>query len=234
MKKILIIENDNKVSFTLRLQLEKQGFEVFQIFNGAAALRKIINVSPDCILLNVSLPDKSGYDICAEIRAFYKGGIIFLSDGRNPSVEVTCFELGADDFILKSAPFSVLFERIKRLGIRPPEIKLNHSLTFDGIMFMPTVLDCTYKDRPIKLTQEEYELFLFIAINRAAPVSRQLILQVLKGTNYDGFERSIDIKVARIRSKLKKAGFERIAIYSVRSKGYQFALTDDEPPAEAV
>lgn len=234
MKKILIIEDDNMVSLTLKVKLEKQGFEVFQVFNGSAAIRKIINISPDCILLDISLPDKNGYDICKEIRQFYKGGIIFLTGHDSPSVEVACFELGADDFVPKSSPFPVLYERIKRLGLRPSKLDMKQSATYEGIAFQANISDCIYQGKAVGLTQEEYELFYFIAINSEGPVSRQVILQVLKGTSYNGFDRSVDIKVARIRSKLKKAGFEKSVIHSIRSKGYQFALTQDAPAAEAV
>lgn len=222
MKKILIIEDDNLVSFTLKTQLENRSFEVTQVFNGSAAVRKVISVNPDLILLDIGLPDKNGYDICKELRQFYEGGIIFLTASDSVEAEVTSFGLGADDFVNKSAPFEVLYQRIKRLGVRPQKVDVNQAILFEDIEFQPNNSDCFYHGKALGLTQEEYELFYFIATKRGQVVSRQMILKVLKGADYNGVDRSIDIKIARIRSKLKQIGLSSQIIQSIRSKGYQF------------
>jgi two-component system OmpR family response regulator/two-component system response regulator RstA len=222
MQKILIIEDDNLVSLTLKAQLEKKGFEISQVFNGSAAIRKVISVNPDVILLDIGLPDKNGYDICKELRQFYQGGIIFLTAHESVEAEITSFGLGADDFVTKGAPFEVLYQRIKRLGVRPKKVDVSLTLSFEDIEFQPNNSDCYHLGKPIGLTQEEYELFYFIATKHGQVVSRQMILKVLKGTDYNGIDRSIDIKVARIRSKLKRIGLPSKIIQSVRSKGYQF------------
>jgi len=222
MQKILIIEDDNLVSLTLKAQLEQKGFEVAQVFNGSAAIRKVINIHPDVILLDIGLPDKNGYDICKELRQFFHGGIIFLTAHESVEAEVTSFGLGADDFVVKGAPFEVLYQRIKRLGIRPRKLDANQGLLFSDLEFKPRNTDCYYQGKPLGLTQEEYELFYFIATHQGQVVSRQMILKVLKGADYNGVDRSIDIKIARIRSKLKQVGLTASIIQSIRSKGYQF------------
>lgn len=222
MKKVLIIEDDNLVSFTLKAQLEVRGFEVTQVFNGSAAVRKVISVNPDVILLDICLPDKNGYDICKELRQFYGGGIIFLTAAGTVEAEITSFGLDADDFVNKTAPFEVLYQRIKRLGVRPQKVDVNQALLFNDIEFKPNFSDCYYHGNALGLTKEEYELFYFIATKHGQVVSRQMILQVLKGADYNGVDRSIDIKIARIRSKLKKIGLSSQVIQSIRSKGYQF------------
>ena len=222
MKKILIIEDDKLVSFTLKTQLENRGYEISQVFKGSAAVRKVISVNPDMILLDIGLPDKNGYDICQELREFYRGGIIFLTASDSVEAEVTSFGLGADDFVNKSAPFEVLYQRIKRLGVRPQKIDVNQALLIENLAFKPNHAECYFDGVALGLTQEEYELFYFIATKRGQVVSRQMILQVLKGAEYNGIDRSIDIKVARIRRKLKQKGLSEGIIQSVRSKGYQF------------
>lgn len=221
MKKILIIEDDNLVSFTLKAQLETKGFEIYQVFNGSVAIRKVINVNPDVILLDIALPDKNGYDICKELRQFYQGGIIFLTAADSVEAEVTSFGLGADDFVNKSAPFEILYQRIKRLGVRPKKVDVNQPLIIEDIEFRPNSADCFYQGKALGLTQEEFELFYFIATKHGQVVSRQMILQVLKGAEYNGVDRSIDIKIARIRRKLKQIGLPSEIIQSIRSKGYQ-------------
>ncbi|MDT0603940.1 response regulator transcription factor [Thalassotalea castellviae] len=222
MKKVLIIEDDNLVSFSLKVQLENKGFEVAQVFNGSAAIRKVISVNPDIILLDINLPDKNGFEICQELREFYQGGIVFLTASDSIEAEVTSFGLGADDYVNKKAPFEILYQRIKRLGVRPKAIDVNQVILFDDIEFQPNNADCYYEGQALRLTQEEYELFYFIATKRGEIVSRQLILKVLKGADYNGIDRSIDIKIARIRRKLKRVGLSEQIIKSVRSKGYQF------------
>lgn len=222
MPKILIIEDDNLVSLMLKAQLESKGYEVDQVFNGSAAIRKVISINPDLILLDIGLPEKNGYDICKELRQFYEGGIIFLTAEESVEAEINSFDLGADDFVIKGAPFEVLFQRIKRLGARPKIVNANQELSFGGLTFEPVKTDCFFKGESIGLTKEEYELFYYIATKNDQVVSRQLLLKVLKGTDYDGMDRSIDIKVARIRSKLKEAGIHTNVIESIRTKGYQF------------
>jgi DNA-binding response OmpR family regulator len=230
MKEILIIEDDNLMPNNLKSQLEQKGFQVTQIFNGSVALRTVINTFPDLIVLDICLPDISGYEVCKQLREFYQRPIIFITNDDNPDVEIKCFEVGGDDFVLKTAPLEVLYQRIKRLGVRPMQYQSNDTLTFGELEFIPTSTDCFYKTKALGLTQEEYELFYFIATRHQSAVSRQIILKVLKGADYDGVDRSIDIKVARIRNKLKLAGLSENIILSVRSKGYQFCYVNiDEP-----
>ncbi|MGB1263180.1 MAG: response regulator transcription factor [Cognaticolwellia sp.] len=224
MKEVLIIEDDNVVSLTLKNQLENKGFAVTQVFNGSAALRKVINSFPDLILLDIGLPDINGYEICQQLREFYKRPIIFITSDEDSLTEIKCFEVGADDFVLKTAPFEVLYQRIKRLGIRPNNYRADDTLTFGELKFIPASTDCFYQDNALGLTQEEYELFYFIATKHNRVVSRQVILKVLKGADYDGVDRSIDIKVARIRNKLKAAGLPASIIQSIRSVGYQVSF----------
>ncbi len=231
MKEILIVEDDNVVSLTLKNQLEGKGFAVSQVYNGSAALRKVINTFPDLILLDIGLPDVNGYDVCKQLREFYQRPIIFITSYEDPLAEIKCFEVGADDFVLKTAPFEVLYQRIKRLGVRPSEYSPVDILEFGGLKFIPATTDCFFEEKPLGLTQEEYELFYFIATKHRSVVSRQVILKVLKGADYDGVDRSIDIKVARIRNKLKAVGLPTSLIQSVRSKGYQFCslmITEQE------
>ncbi len=222
MQKILIIEDDNLVSLTLKAQFEKRGFDVSQVFNGSAAIRKVISTNPDVILLDIGLPEKNGYDICKELRQFYNGGIVFLTAHESVEAEIRSFGLGADDFVKKGSPFEVLYQRVKRLGVRPRTIDNTEILSFGDLSFLPNIFDCTFKNKSVGLTLEEYELLYFIAANKGKVVSRQTILRVLKGAEYDGVDRSVDIKIARIRRKLKNSGLVVGIIESIRSKGYQF------------
>jgi len=222
MKKILVVEDDSIVSTTLKRQLEVQGYEVFQAFNGSIAMRKILSSSPDCILLDIGLPEKNGYEVCKEIRSFYEGGIIFLTSHDDAQVEISCFELGADDFVSKTAPFEVLHQRIKRLERVFDKPYAEQVISDNGMVFSADNFECRYNDFVIRFTQEEFELFYYLALNEGKPQSRQNLLHVLKGIQYNGMDRSIDIKVARIRKKIKDAGLPSGIIQSVRTKGYQY------------
>lgn len=225
MKEVLIIEDDKLVSLTLKSQLESKGFAVTQVFNGSNALRKVINTFPDLILLDIGLPDINGYEVCKQLREFYQRPIIFITSHEDSIAEIKCFEVGADDFVLKTAPFEVLYQRIKRLGVRPSKYQPDDILAFGDVKFIPASTDCFYQRKALGLTQEEYELFYFIATKHNSVVSRQVILKVLKGADYDGIDRSIDIKVARIRNKLKAVGLPANIIQSVRSIGYQVCFS---------
>lgn len=226
MHKVLIIEDDKVVSLTLKAKLEKHGYEVTQVFSGSAAVRKVIAEQPDLILLDIGLPEKNGYDVCKEIREFYKGRLIFLTAQDKPRIEVTCFGLGADDFVPKTAPFEVLHERMKRLGLRAETARQNTELSFGELEFFPDRNDCEYKGQPLGLTKEEFTLLYYIATHNGEVISRQRIFQVLKGMEYNGVDRSVDIKISRVRNKLKDAGLSANVITSIRSKGYLFNVND--------
>lgn len=223
MHKVLIIEDDKIVSITLKAKLEKKGYEVTQVFNGSAATRKVIHEQPDLILLDIGLPEKSGYDVCKEIRKFYNGRLIFLTAQDTPETEITCFNLGADDFVPKSAPFEVLYERIKRLASRSDVVDNKNTLQYGELVFNPVRGDCLYKQTPLGLTKEEFSLFYYIACHKGEAISRQRIFQVLKGVEYNGIDRSVDIKISRVRNKLKEIGVNPNVITSIRSKGYLFS-----------
>lgn len=223
MHKVLIVEDDKIVSLTLKAKLEKRGYEVTQVFNGSVAARKVINDQPDLILLDIGLPEKNGYDVCKEIRQFYHGKLIFLTAQDASEIEVACFNLGADDFVPKSAPFEVLYERIKRLITRKDIIDKKTPLQYGELAFNPLRGDCLYKQSSVGLTKEEFSLFYYIASYNNVVISRQRIFQVLKGMEYNGVDRSVDIKISRVRHKLKEIGVNPNVITSIRSKGYLFS-----------
>ena len=157
MKEVLIIEDDQLVSLTLKSQLERKGFAVNQVFNGSTALRKVINTFPDLILLDIGLPDINGYEVCKQLREFYQRPIIFITSDEDSLAEIKCFEVGADDFVLKTAPFEVLYQRIKRLGVRPTNYQPDDILEFGELKFIPASTDCFYQKKGTM--QEPYKAY---------------------------------------------------------------------------
>lgn len=221
---ILIVEDDKIVSFTLKRLLEAQGFIVQQAFKGDAVDRMVIRHTPDCILLDIGLPNINGYDVCINLREYYKGPIIFLTGNDTDEAELKGLQLGADDFIQKNRPFKVLLARLMRLiEFKNTIPNANKSLHLGSFKFNKYLHVCEYQNQEITLTNDEYELLYFLLINQDTVVTRDKAYQTLKGISYNGVSRGMDVSISRLKAKLVSAGINSGVINTIRSKGYRFS-----------
>ncbi|NTS75510.1 response regulator transcription factor [Catenovulum sp. SM1970] len=222
MKSILLVEDDKIISTAISKQLEKKGYLVYQAFKGDSVMRMLIRHAPDCVLLDIGLPNRSGFSVCADLKTFYKGPVLFLTAQDSPEVEVTCFKLGADDFISKSAPFSVLYQRIKRLLEPMPQEQVDkqNRVEIGGLVIDKKSYQCKFFEQDVPLTNEEFELLFYLALQKNELVTRDNIYITLKGITYDGISRGVDISISRIREKLNRVGINKQVVTSVRGKGY--------------
>ncbi len=222
-KKILVVEDDKIISFSIKHQLETKGFIVHQAFKGDAANRMVIRHTPDCILLDIGLPNVNGYQVCATIREFYHGPIIFLTGNDTVEAELKCLQLGADDFINKDRPFTVILARVLRLLEKKEAPIANNSFAIGLFIFDKYNHICQFNNQNISLTNDEYQLLYYLLIYQDTVVTREQTYQTLKGISYNGVSRSMDISISRLKSKLVAAGMNAEIIQTIRSQGYRFS-----------
>lgn len=223
---ILIIEDDTRLALLICEYLELQGFRVTQHERGDTAEAAILQTEPDLLILDVMLPGKSGFDICRDIRPQFSGPILILTASEDNIDEILGLELGADDYITKPVEPRRLLARIRALLRRTPSDTKNNNnnsrLNFGPLIIDPNNRIALLNDEALDFTTAEFDLLLLLASRSGEILSRDDILNALRGISFDGFDRSIDARISRLRKKLQENPDHPTWIKTVRGKGYLF------------
>lgn len=219
MSLIYIVEDDESIREIEEFALMNAGHKVVGFADAKSFYKKMEDVFPDLILLDVMLPDESGYDIVRKIRknADIKRVPVIMVTAKTTELDlVRGLEDGADDYIKK--PFSVmeLITRVKALLRRtePPEIK---TLSLDGLTINNEKREVRVDDEIVELTFKEYELLQLLLINKGMVMSRDTIMDHIWGISYEGESRTLDMHIKTLRQKLGEYGSR---IRTVRNVGY--------------
>lgn len=236
MEKIILVEDDAKLSSLIQLYLSQHGFEVYVIADGESAVEHILEISPEIVILDLMLPGKDGLTICREIRSRFKGKILFLTASEDDMDHVAGVELGADDFIIKPIKPRVLLARLRMLLRRsehsdedsqdPPDNspmpKLAKELVFGQLNISHSKRSVGLYGESVQLTTGEFELLWLLASHAEQILSRDFLYKELRGIEYDGMDRAMDTKVANLRKKLGDNASLSTRIITVRGQGYLF------------
>jgi len=234
MNTIILVEDDDKLSGLIQKYLQQQDFIVDVIADGNKASKAILSSQPDVVILDLMLPGKDGLSICREIRAKYKGCVLFLTASEDDIDHVTGIELGADDFIVKPIQPRVLLARIRMqlrktaLSSKPNEqaseqnLQVICDLHFGKLSIFTKKRLVTLNNEKIPLTTSEYDLLLLLADHAEEVLSRDFIFKRTRNIEYDGMDRTVDTKIANLRKKLGDRGSLSSKIITVRSQGYLF------------
>lgn len=221
--KILVIEDEYKLSNSIKTYLEDQGYLCEQAFNFNDAKMMAGSYDYDCVLLDLMLPGGDGLDILREIRKQHNGeGVIIISAKDSIDDRVTGLEIGADDYLPKPFALPELSMRIYAL-IRRKEFSANNTLTSNGLVINLLKKEVTFNDNAIVLTRTEYELLLFFVSNKGKVVSKAAIAEHLSGEMADMMD-SFDFiysHIKNLKSKLSKAGLKN-CIKTVYGMGYSW------------
>lgn len=195
--RILIVEDDRRLAELTREYLEGNGLKVDIEANGALAAARILAERPDLVVLDLMLPGEDGLSICRQVRPQFDGPILMLTARTDDMDEVLGLEMGAPAADSKRLAFG--------------------RLVIDNAM-REAWLDGT----TIELTSAEFDLLWLLAANAGRILSREEIFNALRGIEYDGQDRSIDVRISRIRPKIGDDPMHPRLIKTVRSKGYLF------------
>lgn len=226
MKKILIIEDDRKISDLVRLYLEKEGFEVEAAYDGREGVEMFDTGRPDFVILDLALPEMDGIDVARVLRTKSHVPILMLTARSEEFDKVLGLEMGADDYVTK--PFSPreLVARIKAIMRRTehtkdeelPEVIRVKDLVIDNVR-----MSLTRKDSAVKLSSTEFRLIALLAASPGRVFSRSQILDAMYGNDDAGvLDRTIDVHIKNIRRKLDDDPREPRYIESVFGVGYRF------------
>lgn len=220
---ILIVEDDKSINDILFFTLKSEGYAPYSTFSLKEA-RNYININlPNLILLDLNLPDGSGFDLCKEITSKYSIPIIILTAKNDVVDKVLGLELGADDYITKPFHIKEVLSRIKAVIRRIDKSSSSYNSSFVEInknikinFKNRTVLK---NDNVVQLKPKEYELLEFFVQNRNKVFSREQLIDNIWEFSYDGDIRTVDIHIRRLRSKLDIPNIPSI-IETVFSVGY--------------
>ncbi len=225
MPRILIVEDDERLAMLTQDYLRKNGLDVAIETDGTHAIRRIIAEQPDLVVLDVMLPGSDGLTVCREVRAQYQQPILMLTARTDDMDQVLGLEMGADDYVAKPAQPRVLLARIRALLRRSDTAPVESSpqrLEFGDLVIDNGGRSVTLNDELVDFTSAEYDLLWLLASNAGRILSREDIFERLRGIEYDGQDRSIDVRISRIRPKIGDDPENPKRIKTVRSKGYLF------------
>jgi DNA-binding response OmpR family regulator len=227
---ILLVEDDKRLSDLVVEYLEKQGLKVAVEYRGDTAIKRIIEMQPDLVILDLMLPGLDGLEVCRQVRPQYAAPILMLTAKDEDFDQVVGLELGADDYVIKPVQPRVLLARVRTLlrRVKPVENESETTeieatkLVFGCLTIDTASRSVTLNNDALELTTQEYELLFLLAQNVGQVLSRDAILTSLSGIEYDGLDRSVDIRISRLRKLLEADPAKPIGIKTVRAQGYLF------------
>lgn len=228
-KHILVVEDDISLAEWISDYLLDHGYEVTVASQGDYALEMIADEVPDLVLLDVMIPVKNGFDVCKEAREFYSGPILFMTACVEDGDEIQGLEMGADDYLTKPIRPQVLLARIKALLRRASDEELKQQLVFGALVLNATAKTVTVHQQAVGLNENEFDVLWLLALKVGTVVSRIDLVSQLRGIEYDGLDRSVDIRVSRLRKKLQEAQDQPYKVKTIRGKGYLFCRDDAAP-----
>lgn len=229
---ILIVEDDERLALLTQEYLQKNGFVVDIESDGRKAISRIVTEQPSLVILDLMLPSADGFTVCRSVREEYKGPILMLTARSDDVDQILGLEIGADDYVSKPAKPRVLLARVQSLLRRSNQVVEGFVSTGANkdeqfLTFGPLVIDNSRRaawldEEEIELTSAEFDLLWLLSSNSGRILSREEIFSDLRGIEYDGQDRSVDVRISRIRSKIGDDPIHPRRIKTIRSKGYLF------------
>jgi DNA-binding response OmpR family regulator len=227
-KRLLVVEDDAALARVLCDNLAFAGFQVDWVKDGAGALQSVRVASPDLILLDIMLPDSSGFDLCGALRKGEHTPLVMLSARGQKADKVRGLELGADDYVTKPFHIEELLARIQAVlrRARPAVARL----VLGDVIVDLTQLRAWRSGHEFHLTHREFEVLRYLAEHNRRVISRDELLREIWGYLDSTTSRSVDHAVARIRKKIEVDPHRPKFLHTVHGDGYCLNADDRSDP----
>ena len=220
---VLIIEDEERIAHWVRSYFEQAGFRVWVEGNGRSGLHLARQEKPDLIILDLMLPGMNGMDVCKELRRETAVPIIMLTAKGQEIDKILGLELGADDYVVKPFSPNELVARARAVLRRANgEMQANQTLCGGNICLDLAAFSCTVADHPVDLSRTQFDLLKALIRNQGRALSRQQLLDAAFAGDYDGFERTIDVHIRRLRRRVEQDPANPRHIVTVFGIGYKF------------
>ena len=228
-KKTIIIDDDNKLQKLLKEYLEEFGFQVISMMDGEGVVDVIQREKPDIIVLDIMLPGKDGFDILKEVRASSSVPVIMLTARGDDTDRIVGLELGADDYLTKPFNPRELLARIKAIlrrlysqEIERGETAFEITIAAGGLILNRSSNTLSCGDRNVELSTTELKILEALMKHPNAVLSRDELMNYARGRDFMAFERSIDVHISKLRTKVEFISGSRDRIKTVWGSGYMF------------
>ncbi len=218
MYQILLAEDEDTLRSILKVFFEKNGFDIDTVDNGDDACLYADRKKYDIVILDIMMPGRDGKEVCRYIRNKYDVPVIFLTALGSEKDIVSGYEIGADEYVTKPFSTTILHAKVNAL------IKRYHGLLvkdgkikMDEILIDPARRYVTVDGKAVNLAPKEYDLLMCFLDNRDIVLSRERILDIVWGMDYDGYDRAVDTHIKKLRKALGKASYH---IETVIKSGY--------------
>ncbi|MBW7881526.1 MAG: response regulator transcription factor [Caldilineaceae bacterium] len=229
-QRILIVEDERAVARGLEYGLREAGFTVFWAATGKQAYQLVLSSAPHLVLLDIRLPDMSGFDLCRQLRSEGRRLPILIVTARDEEVDkILGLELGADDYVVKPYSLREVISRIRAL-LRRAYGELSAAAPDQPLHFGPFTIDVdrlqlTRDGRPIDLTPMEFRLLRHLALHAERPCSRDSLIEAVWGYDSDiGNDRTVDVHIRHLRTKLEDDPATPRWLVTVRGAGYMLTV----------
>ena len=225
-RKVLVVEPDNGTRREIKQVCEQDGYQVIEADAGSEAIRQLESTKPNMVLLEVTLPDAAGFDVCRELRKLDPAVPVIMMSSRSDEIDaVVALEIGADDYVTKPLR---LRELVARMAAHLRRARLESAEAMRSrLEFRDLVIDVNerrvYKGgKEVELTHTEFDLLTFLASNAGKVLSREKILNSIWGYEYPIETRVIDVHIRNLRRKIETQPSRPYYILAVPGIGYRF------------
>lgn len=228
--KIVLVEDDIELAELTIEYLQGFDHQVIHIDEGTHAVEQILKEQPDLVILDVMLPGKNGTDICRELRQDFDNPIIMLTARTDQIDQIIGLEIGADDYICKPVEPRLLVARVNAVTRRSQRggDAAGNTTSHARIEVQDLVIDDSARivsrnGEAIELSTLEYDMIYLLASRAGEVLSREFIFREVRGLEYDGLSRFVDITISRLRQKIGDDPNHPVRIKTVRNRGYLLA-----------
>ncbi len=219
--KILFVDDEEPIRELVRFYIEKEGFTMLEAGNGVEALEVFENDYVDLAIVDVMMPKMDGWELVKEMKGIRDVPVIMLTAMGESKDKLKGFDLGVDDYVVKPFDPDELMARVrtilKRYSINSQNVVKIGEVTFDG-----DKCEITYQDKVIHLPLKQFELVFELAKKPNHIFSREQLIERIWGMDYDGFDRTVDVHIKRVRENL---GFiPDFKVVTVRGLGYKIEV----------
>ncbi|WP_137940145.1 winged helix-turn-helix domain-containing protein [Chitinivorax sp. B] len=224
---LLLVEDDVDLAELTARYLAQHGFDVAVESNGLRAIDRILASQPAVVILDVGLPGCDGFEVCRRVMPHYSGVLLMLTARDEDVDQILGLELGADDYLTKPVQPRLLLARLRaRLRRTPVNLPQAGEIQLGPFRINQRARAAWLAGNEVALTTAEFDLLWFLAERAGEVVSREALIQGLRGIGYDGMDRSVDTRICRLRRKFGDDPDVPSRIKTIRGKGYLLSKVD--------
>ena len=222
MPRVLLVEDDERLATLTARYLEQSGYQVAVEHRGDQALARFRSAAPQLVVLDLMLPGMDGMAVCRALRQEFDGPILMLTARGGDLDQVEGLATGADDYVVKPVEPVVLLARLRALWRRfdPGSASGSPDVRVGCLQVLPSAQRVLLADVEVEVSTQEFLLLYELARQPGTVCSREALFRAIRGIDYDGLDRSIDVRISRLRRKLGDDSTPHRRIRTVWGKGY--------------